>query len=734
MKAKKLILALALLFSIAPAAKADKGMWILSELQQQNIERMRELGFNLSIDSLYSLDKPSIANSVVIFGNGCTGVTVSNEGLVFTNHHCGYPNIQSLSSVEHDYLRDGFVSQSMAEELYAPGLQVRYLKAVENVTDKIVPQLSGISDEIERITKATELGEALVAEIQKDPFQEADVIPFYSNNEYFLIVYDVYRDVRLVFAPPSSVGKFGGDTDNWMWPRQTGDFSVFRVYAGADNKPAEYDPTNKPYQPKYYTRISADGYEQGDYAMTIGFPGSTDRYLTSWGIENRIKNENEPRIEVRGRKQAIWQEAMEADQATRIKYASKYSQSSNYWKNSIGMNKALVDLNVVANKQKEENEFRAWANKPANKAVYGNVLSEFESAYRDGAEGTRNLGYIYETMFGGTEIVRFAQMANLMFQKPEFTERVLGSLNYKDYEPELDRQVLAEMLDVVIERLPQDKQPDIIAKVINKKFKGDTKKYANWVFEKSVIPYQDKLIEATKLPAEKLAKLAEKDPAIQLMQSVLPVAVALQEAARPSSSLIAKNQRLYYAGRRLMAPEELLPSDANFTMRMSYGSVEPYSPKDGVMYNYYCTDRGILEKEDPNSSEFAVQPEILELIRNKDFGSYAKNGELPVTFLSTNDITGGNSGSPVFDKNGRLLGLAFDGNWEAMSGDIEFDPELQRTINVDVRYMLFMMDKWGKCPRLIDELTILSGNADKACTAACAATCGTEKVESTTKK
>jgi hypothetical protein len=362
MKLMKRVWAALLLLAASGQLYADEGMWVLKELNKQNLARMAELGFTPSYDQLYSETDPCVANAVVIFGGGCTGITVSNEGLIFTNHHCGFGAIQQLSSVEHDYLKDGFVSQSKQEELPVPGLTVRYLKETVDVSDRINSQISGIEDEFQRLSAADSIGRVICDSVGNNEFLAADVVPFYSNNKYFLVVYDVYRDVRMVFAPPSSIGKFGGDTDNWMWPRHTGDFSVFRVYANADNKPAEYNADNKPYTPRYVAEVSMQGYQDKDYAMTIGFPGSTDRYLCSWGVQQRIENSNKPRIEVRGIKQGIWKEAMLASDAVRIKYASKYAGSSNYWKNSIGMNKGLANLNVIERKRAEETAFAVSTN------------------------------------------------------------------------------------------------------------------------------------------------------------------------------------------------------------------------------------------------------------------------------------------------------------------------------------------------------------------------------------
>lgn len=691
---------------------ADEGMWVLKELNKQNLARMAELGFTPSYDQLYSETDPCVANAVVIFGGGCTGITVSNEGLVFTNHHCGFGAIQQLSSVEHDYLKDGFVSQTKEEELPVPGLSVRYLKETVDVSDRINSQISGIEEEYLRLAAADSIGRVICDSIGNNELQAADVVPFYNNNKYFLVVYDVYRDVRMVFAPPSSVGKFGGDTDNWMWPRHTGDFSVFRVYANANNKPAEYSKDNKPYAPKYVAEVSLQGYQDKDYAMTIGFPGSTDRYLCSWGVEQRIENSNKPRIEVRGIKQGLWKEAMLASDAVRIKYASKYAGSSNYWKNSIGMNKGLANLDVVARKRAEETAFADWVAKDqARVSKYGEVLSLLEKGYTSTNKYKEAMTYLAESFSSGAEILRLARMVqgvDIQGSTPEeiniFLEDRIQPF-FKDYEPTLDQKVLAAMLKIAKERVSAEYLPDIY-KEIDKKYKGDYEKYAADVFKKTSLLSYDNIAQMLRDP-KKYEKL-KKDPAAELSLSVLVSIFQLQQLMGDAQYNIEKGERLYFAGLKEMQPEKSLSSDANFTMRLSYGSIGGYRPYDAAWYNYYSTEKGILEKEDATSDEFWVQPEILDLVRSKQFGQYAnEKGELQLCFLSNNDITGGNSGSPVFDKNARLIGLAFDGNWEAMSGDIAFEPDLQRCIGVDIRYVLFMIDKWGKCPRLIEELKLV---------------------------
>ena len=712
MNRMKKLWAVLLLLVASGQVFADEGMWVLKELNKQNLERMKELGFTPSYEQLYSETDPCVANAVVIFGGGCSGITVSNEGLVFTNHHCGFGSIQQLSSVEHDYLKDGFVSQSKEEELPVPGLTVRYLRETVDVSDRINSQIASIKEEHLRLAAADSIGQAMADSVGNTEFQAADVVPFYNNNKYFLIVYDVFNDVRMVFAPPSSVGKFGGDTDNWMWPRHTGDFSVFRVYAGADNKPAAYSKDNKPYQPKYVAEVSLQGYQDKDYAMTIGFPGSTDRYLCSWGVQQRIEDSNKPRIEVRGIKQAIWKDAMLKSDEVRIKYASKYAGSSNYWKNSIGMNKGLANQKVIDRKREDEAAFAAWVAQDAKrKEVYGDVLSLLEKGYTSSSEYKKISTYLGEAFLSGAEIVKLARMIQSVDVKgstPEeidiFLEDNIKSF-FKDYDASLDRKVLAAMMKIVKERVPAENLPDIYKKV-DKKYKGDYEKYAADVFKKTSILSYDNIASMLKDP-KKYAKL-KKDPAAELSLSVLISLFELQQLTGDSYYDIAKGERLYFAGLKEMHPEKAFASDANFTMRVSYGSIGGYRPYDAAWYDYYTTQKGIFEKENPESDEFWVQPEILNLIRSKDFGQYAnKDGELQLCFLSNNDITGGNSGSPVFDKNARLIGLAFDGNWEAMSGDIAFEPDLQRTISVDIRYVLYMIDKWGKCPRLIEELKLV---------------------------
>jgi hypothetical protein len=694
-------------------AYADEGLWIINELREQNIARMKELGFVPDHQYLYDKYEPCIANAVVIFGEGCTGITVSENGLVFTNHHCGYSAVQKLSSVENDYLQNGFVAQNGTDELPVDELTVRYLRETVDVSDSIVPRISHIEDEYKRILAADSIGDILLKAVGKGRFTEAEIVPFYSMNRYYMVIYNVYRDVRLVFTPPSSLGKFGGDTDNWMWPRHTCDFSVFRVYADADNRPAEYDENNRPYNPKFVAEISLQGYRERDFAMTVGFPGSTDRYLSSWGTQQRIESTNKPRIEVRGIKQEIWQKAMQEDDAVRLQYASKYANSANYWKNSIGMNRGLAKRNVAGRKQRAEEAFDGWAQSAGRKDTYGNVLNLLRENYSASSDKRKYLTYLTEAFVYGAEIVRlarmFGQIDNTNLSTIEIEEILSDRIRpfFKDYDPELDRKTLAAMMKIVKERVPAEYLPDIYPE-IDKKYKGNYEAYADDLFEKTAVLSDKRMAELLKDP-KKYEKYMKKDPAAQLSLSVIMTIMEVAQAVGKTEYEIIKGKRLYFAGLREMFPDSIFYSDANFTMRLSYGSIGGYRPFDATRYDYCTTSDGLLEKEDSTSHEFRLQPEIIDLVSGRDFGPYADaNGKLQLCFLSNNDITGGNSGSPVFDRNGRVIGLAFDGNWEAMSGDIAFEPELQRTISVDVRYILWIIEKWGKCPRIINELKIIN--------------------------
>ncbi|MDR2805414.1 MAG: S46 family peptidase [Dysgonamonadaceae bacterium] len=691
---------------------ADEGMWMLNRLTATDWNKMQSMGFLLTPEQLYSEANPSLYKAVVQFNGGCTGITVSDKGLIFTNHHCGFDAIQSQSDVDHDYLKNGFVARTQEDEIPVPGMYVLYLQNIVDVTRSILDSLpAGLNgqERENRIKQQT----AAIRKQYRDSLGEGysvTVNAYYAGNEYYANIYKGYSDVRMVFAPPSSIGKFGGDTDNWMWPRHTGDFSVFRVYAGADNAPAEYAATNVPYRPEYYAPISLDGYEENSFAMVLGFPGSTDRYLSSWGIEKRIQSSNEPRIEVRGVKQDIWQEAMLQSDTVRIKYASKYAGSSNYWKNSIGMNRGLARMHVVERKQALENQFAAWAAQdPVRQAKYGSVLNLLKEGYTHSMADDRTARYIGESYYNGAEIFELISLVKYIRTQKEKTDPAqlfddIALPFYKDYEPALDQKVFAAMVKMMRERIPAAQLPAIFT-AIDKQYKGDYEKYAAAIYKNTILTSPDLLKAA--LTNEKRFKKLEKEPVYRLAKSIDALLESLSAAIRDDSYKVSEGKRLFMEGLREMHPEINYPSDANFTMRLTYGVVNGYRPYDAAWYDYYTTTKGLFEKHDVNNPEFNVQPEIMDLLRKKEFGRYGnKHGDMNLCFISNLDITGGNSGSPVFDGRGRLTGLAFDGNWEAMSGDIAFETDIQKCIAADIRYILYMIDKWGHCERLLDELTI----------------------------
>jgi hypothetical protein len=706
---KKLFLSLAILF-VAITAKGDEGMWLLKELNRESASRMQELGFTFPMNKLYNEEKPSLKDAVVIFGGGCTGVVVSDKGLVFTNHHCGYGAIQKLSAVEHDYLKDGFAAKNNADELYADGLTVSFLRSMEDVTDQILSQVPLVLSEIQRELAIDSISEELIKVYEEDPFTSARVVPFYSRNRYYVVLYDLFRDVRLVVAPPSSVGKFGGDTDNWMWPRHTGDFSSFRVYAGKDNKPANYSQSNRPYRPKYVVPITLEGVTEGDYAMTIGYPGSTQRYISSWGIRQRMESENKPRIEVRGAKQAIWWDAMTQNDTIRIKYANKFAGSSNYWKNSMGMNEALANLGVLAKKEQLEERLNQWIQRtPANKMKYDSTLVLLKDTYTGSDEMSLYTNYFLETFNNGIELIRFANTI-LRFDTEGTEEDKQAFINdrlieaYKNYEPMLDRKVLPVLMRLYAEKVPAQYHPDIYRKIIDE-FGGDYEKYADWLFSHSQFTSLETLMELLKNAD---TQLLTKDPAMKLALSTTDMGYELSGQMISSYEKVLRGERELMAALMEMDADKTFYPDANFTQRMSYGSVKGYAPRDAVWYDYYTTSKGIMEKQKPGDPEFDVQDYILDEIRSNDYGRYGdKKGVLRVNFLSNNDITGGNSGSPVFNGKAELVGLAFDGNWESLSGDILFEPEMQRMISVDIRYVLYTIDKVMKASHIVEELKVI---------------------------
>lgn len=709
---KKLMILL-LSLSLFAGVKADEGMWMLPLIQKLNIQKMNGLGLTMTAEEIYSDKNVSLKDAVIIFGNGCTGVMVSNQGLVFTNHHCGYDAIQQRSSVEHNYLKDGFSAEKQTDEIPCPGLTVRFLVKIQDVTERIVSQLPDTLLGSKRTSKIDSISGKIQKEAEKtagkDLNYSARVRSFYSGNEFYLFVYQEFTDIRFAFAPPASIGKFGGDTDNWMWPRHTGDFSVFRVYSTPDGKPAKYSKDNVPYSPKRFAIISNQGYQTGDYTMILGNPGTTTRYLSSWGVNNRMKASNQARIDVRGAKQDVWHSFMRTDEAINLAYSSKFARSSNYWKNSIGMNKAIVKLDVIGQKQAQEKAFTSWINAFTERhSKYKNVLKTLEDGYGKIFPSSRAMNYLMESFMNGVEMPRIATQVEKLIKKnlPQDSLLIQTAEIYKDYYPAVDQATLTAMLDVYKKSVDADALPEFY-NVIQKKYKGDYAKYAKFVFEKSDFSTLEKITKAIKNKKVDFSK----DPAIAFAKETRKKMETLRnDEYTKTTEQIRDAERLYENGIKEMAAENGKPMypDANSTMRLTYGKVGGYAPADAIDYRYYTSTKGILQKEIQGDEEFDVPSKLKKAIQENNYGAYLdrKTGEMHVAFLSNNDITGGNSGSPIFNAKGELLGLAFDGNWEAMSGDIVFEPDLQRTISVDVRYILFIMDKVGGAKRLIDELEI----------------------------
>ena len=714
---KKLLFALiSTIFIFSSSIKADEGMWLLPLIKQLNIEKMQQMGCELSAEEIYSVNNTSMKDAIVIFGRGCTGEVISEKGLVLTNHHCGYGAIQQHSTPEKDYLKDGFWAMSMNEEIPTPGLSVTFLVKIEDVTEEVLSILTNEMDEVAREDSAMAIGKRIATKSTEGTHYKGRVQNFYGGNKYYLLVYETFNDVRMVGAPPSSIGKFGADTDNWMWPRHTGDFSMFRIYADKDNNPAEYSAENVPYKPKHHLPVSIKGIKKDDFAMIMGYPGGTDRYMTSMEVEERMNIENENRIYIRGIRQELLLEDMLEDDAVRIKYSSKYAGSANYWKNSIGMNKALKQLKIVDKKKKEEVEFMNWVNQtPERKEKYAEALPLIKKYMDASGKLTHSRQYISETLLRGTELMYFASGMS-KYEKvfsdgnEEEIKKAVEEIKekardfYKNYNAPTDQKVAKAMFKIFAQNVEKSYQPDIF-NTIETKYKNDYVKFIDNVYSKSVFTDSVKLWAFLEKPSSK--KLA-KDPAYIAGTSIYSKYRAITKQLQPMYADLDKGHRLFIAGILEKNEGKAMYPDANFTMRLTYGSVLDYYPMDAVHYNYITTLKGVMEKEDPDNWEFVVPAKLKELYEAKDYGQYAlPNGEMPVAFLTTNDITGGNSGSPVINGKGELIGTAFDGNWEAMSGDIVFEPELQRTISVDVRYTLFIIEKFAGAKRLIDEMTIV---------------------------
>lgn len=713
-----LLLCAGILLSANIILRADEGMWMLTLLDEFNIGKMSEMGLELTADDIYNVNQSSLKDAIgsLNFGS-CTSSLISPDGLLLTNHHCAYDEIQYHSTVEHDYLSNGFWAENNDEELPNPGQTVSFIVRIEDISDEVLKNIDVNRHDLLPRLRIDEITKPIIDKAIEGTHFEAIVKSFFNGNRYYLIVMETFKDVRLVGAPPESIGKFGADTDNWMWPRHTGDFTLLRVYSGPDGKPAEYSPENIPLHSKYYLPVTLKGYNKNDFAMILGFPGTTNRYMTSFEVQELLEVEHPNRIEIRGKRQEILLSDMQADEKIRIQYASKYSRSSNYWKYSIGQSQGLKRLNILDRKREIENNFNQWINEdPERLEKYKNTLHLIEEGVINRKNYTYASQYIMETMYIGIESLafafRFRDLQLALSENPKDKEKINGLIDfiktgmndfYKDYNPPTDKKVSLEMLRLVQENISPELQPDIF-KDINKSHDGNINKYVDWYFNKSIFPYRDKVDAFLKKPS---LRVLEKDPAFQAALSMYNAYFTYYAMSMEYDSKVEQGRKLWMEGIQQMMPDKNFYPDANSTLRLTYGKVGDYWAKDAVYYSYKTTLSGVMEKEDPNNREFIVSEKLKELYDNKNYGQYGENDIMPVCFITDNDITGGNSGSPVINGKGELIGLAFDGNWEAMSGDIAYEVNLQKCINVDIRYVLFIIDKFAGATRLIDEMNII---------------------------
>ncbi len=697
--------------------KADEGMWLPMLIQRLNYVDMQKMGLQLTAEEIYSVNHSSLKDAIVQFGNGCTGEIISKQGLLLTNHHCGYGSIQGASSVDHDYLTNGFWAMSNNEEIPVPGLTVKFLVRMDDVTSRVMAELPANCTEKVRNDKLQEIFKKIQTEETKGTHYEALVKSFFDGNEFYLFVYEIFKDVRLVGAPPSSIGKFGADTDNWMWPRHTGDFSMFRVYMSKDGKPAAYAKENVPYAPKHSLPISIKGVKKNDFAMIMGYPGTTDRFLTSYGVNMAIDQSNPTIVNIRAKKLEIMRSFMDKSDAVRIQYASKYASIANYWKFYIGQTKGLKRLNVYDKKVQIENDFKNWvAQDNGRKEKYGNALSLISTSYADISQYNTPRWYYIEALLRGSEIMGLARSFEGLYKELKSdslsqakVDKLLAGLKessakfYKDFYAPLDQLLLSEMFKMSAGKLDAAFKPEVM-KTIEKKFKNNFEAYAAEVFKTSIFTDKNKLDAFLAKPN---FKTLDKDMAFSAMQSLYAAYKIISDKLEAPNGNLSEGNRKFVAGVKEMQPDKKFAPNANSTMRLTYGQVLDYYPADAIHYEYYTTLTGVMEKEDPSNWEFVVHKKLKELYQAKDYGKYGENGVLVTDFITNNDITGGNSGSPVLDGKGNLIGLAFDGNWEAMSGNIAFEPALQRTINVDIRYVLFIIDKFAGAQNLIKELDLV---------------------------
>ena len=714
------------LFLSVNLVRAHEGMWIPMLLDELNHDHMKASGLRLSAEDIYSINKSSLKDAIVHFGGGCTSEIISKEGLLLTNHHCGYSRIQSHSSVENDYLTDGFWAMKKEDELPNPGLTATFIIRMEDVTKKV---LKGVTDGMapaEREKLIRENSKALEADAIKDTHYKSHIRPFYNGNEYYLFVTEVFEDVRLVGAPPSSIGKFGFDTDNWVWPRHTGDFSIFRIYADKDNKPAKYSKDNVPFRPRHHLPINMDGVDEGDFTMVYGFPGRTSNYISSYAVDFITNKSNPAKIKMRKKALSIIDAAMASSDKIRIQYAAKQSRISNAYKKWIGQNLGLRRFHAIEKKQELEEQFlKKTGMNPKYQNEYGTLLNEFKATHAKIEKYSLARDYFIEVLYSGPEFIRFAtkfsKLVDMAFDKstpPADLEKEIQRLResntrfFKNYHQATDKKLFAALIKIYHENVAPELQPEVL-KNAHARYKGDYEAYADMIYEKSVLVSESRLDNMmVGFNKGKATKLTKRDPGYLLMKDFYK---AYSEKVRPkynqlNDQMDALNRR-YMKGLMVLLPDyKNYYPDANSTLRLTYGKVEGYQARDAVNYRYYTTLDGIIQKMDPDNKEFNVPPKLVELYENQDYGRYGKDGEVRVCFTASNHTTGGNSGSPVLDADGNLIGLNFDRTWESTMSDIMFNPEICRNISVDIRYVLFIIDKFADAGHLVDEMTLIEGN------------------------
>lgn len=718
MRKQKLLLFI--LICLSPCCWADEGMWIPMLLKKYNIEDMQKKGFKLSAEDIYDINNASLKDAVVGLGmegapfqHFCTGELISGEGLMVTNHHCAFDMIQSHTSLENNYLRDGFWAKNKGEELANPGITASILVRMEDVTEQINAVLQKDMTEQERSEAIRKVSKELTTKAVEGTDLAASIKPYFNGNQFFMSVFRIFKDVRLVGAPPSAVGKFGGDTDNWVWPRHTGDFSVLRIYAGKDNAPAAYSPENEPYRPASHLKVSRKGLYEGDFTMVFGYPGTTVEYLPSYAIEQVSEYENPHKIAIRTAKLDIINEAMNTSELLRIQYAAKAANVANAWKKWQGESKGLKRFQTVANKQKMETAFQQWAQ---GKPEYENVLGRFRQLYEQRKDLVQASVYVNEAGKRGAEIVGFASYgfnAARNFEKATDKEAYKEGMKryaadfYKDYDAVTDERILVEMLNLYNRNLPQEWIPVEVAAAA-KKGKGDCTGYVRELFKKSVFANPERLNAFIENMDAKSFEKLQKDPAWILSNSINDFNL---EKISPDLTKIdrelVKLNRVWMAGQMEMQPEKVFYPDANSTLRVAYGNVGGYSPADGVYYKHYTTLKGIIEKDNPEIYDYDVPQKLRDIYASKDFGPYTQDGEVPVCFIASNHTTGGNSGSPVLNAEGHLIGINFDRAWDGVMSDMQYDPVICRNIAVDIRYVLFIIDKLGGAGHLLDEMDII---------------------------